>query len=149
LVDRSDLQVSEPWARFVGVVEGGRLKPFDGPRLKLTMNSLEGRRVEMAIRTEDPGRNLPQNAYLHVLARLIAAESGETLERIKRLAVLHALGVEAGTSSEVILGAQVVIVKRTSDLKKDEASKVLEWLLEKCSFLNIRPPNREEVEVMP
>ena len=141
--------MSEPWDRFVGVVTEGKVRPFDGSRLKATMRGLEGKRVEMAIRTEDPGRNLPQNAYLHVLARLIAQESGETLERVKRLAVLHALGVEAGTSSEVILGVEVVIVKPTSTLKKAEASAVLEWMIEKCEFLNIRPPNREEVEVMP
>ena len=112
------------------------------------MKGLEGRRVEMAIRTEDPGRNLPQNAYLHVLARLIAQESGETLERVKRLAVLHALGVEAGTSSEVILGVEVVIVKPTSTLKKAEASLVLDWLLAKCEFLNLTPPRPDQVEVM-
>jgi hypothetical protein len=141
--------VSEPWSRFVGIVEGGKLKPFDGSRLKETMKSLEGRRVEMAIRTEDPGRNLPQNSYLHVLAKLIAAESGETLERIKRLAVLHALGIEAGTSSEVILGVQVTIVKPTSTLKRAEASLVLDWMLDKCQFLNIQPPRSEHVEVMP
>ena len=124
------------------------MHPFDGPRLRATMKGLEGRRVEMAIRPEDPGRNLPQNAYLHVLARLIAQESGETLERVKRLAVLHALGVEAGTSSETILGVEVVIVKPTSTLKKAEASLVLDWLLAKCEFLNIRPPNPDQVEVM-
>lgn len=130
------------------MVEGGKIRPFDGQRLKATMRGLEGKRVEMAIRTEDPGRNLGQNAYLHVLARLIAVESGETLERTKRLAVLHALGVEAGTSKEVILGIEVVIVRPTSTLKKAEASLVLEWLLEKCSFLNIHPPNPEQVEVI-
>ena len=124
------------------------MHPFDVPRLKATMKSLEGRRVEMAIRPEDPGRNLPQNSYIHVLARLIAQESGETLERVKRLSVLHALGVEAGTSTETILGVQVVIVKPTSSLKKAEASLVLDWLLQKCEFLNIRPPAPDQVEVM-
>jgi hypothetical protein len=140
--------MSEPWDRFVGVVEGGKFRGVDLARLRATMSGLEGKRVEMAIRTEDPARNLPQNAYLHVLCRLVAVESGESLKRMKQLSVLYALGVEDGTEREVISGVEYTSVRHTSDLTKAEASKVIEWLLEKCAFLEIRPPRPDQVEMI-
>ena len=147
-VDCVDARVSEPWSRFVGMAEGGKFQSVDKGRLRQVMQGLEGKRVEMAIRSEDPGRNLSQNSYIHVLAKLIERESGESMDRVKRLAVLHALGVEAGTEREEILGREFVIVRRTSSLRKEEASKVIDWLRDKCSFLGIAPPRPDQVEVI-
>lgn len=138
----------EVWDRFVGIVEGGKVHALDKARLQATMRALEGKRVEMAIRQEDEKRNLNQNAYLHVLARVVAAESGETLDRVKRLAVLESLGIEAGTEKETILGREITIVRRTSELRKDEASRLIDWMLDKCSFLGVTPPSREQVEAL-
>lgn len=140
--------MSEPWARFVGNVEGGKVRPFDKDRLHSVMVALEGKRVELAIREEPKSRSLPQNAYLHVLARLLAEETGETLLRMKRLAVLSALGVEEGTTKETLLGKEFLEVRPTSDLNKGEAAKVLDWLLQQCSFCGVTPPKPEHVEVM-
>lgn len=112
------------------------------------MAALEGRRVELAIREEPKSRSLPQNSYLHVLCKVLAEETGETLVRMKRLAVLSALGVEDGTARETLLGQEFLEVRRTSDLTKGEAAKVLDWLLQQCSFCGVTPPKPEHVEVM-
>jgi hypothetical protein len=135
----------EVWERFVGVVAGGKICPTEGRRFNATVHALEGKRIELAIREEVIGRSLDQNAYIHVLAREISKASGENMNRVKRLAVLDALGIEAGTEKEVILGKEMTIVRRTSELKKDEASKVIEWMLDKCSFLGLTVPSREQV----
>jgi len=140
--------MAEVWDRFVGVVAGGKIRPSESQRFNLLVRELEGKRIELAIRPEVDGRSLDQNAYLHVLAKLIAKESGESLDRVKRLAVLESLGIEAGTEKETILGREITIVRRTSELRKDEASKLIEWMLDKCVFLGAKPPSREQVEVM-
>lgn len=139
----------EVWDRFVGVVAGGKICPTESRRFGLLVRSLDGKRIELAIREELDGRTLDQNAYLHVLAKLIAKESGEGLDRVKRLAVLEALGIEAGTEKETILGREITIVRRTSELRKEEASRLIDWMLDKCAFLGINTPSREQVEVMP
>jgi hypothetical protein len=136
------------WERYVCVVAGGKVCPSESKRFNATVRNLEGKRIELAIREEVTGRSLDQNAYLHVLAKLIAKESGETLDRVKRLAVLESLGIEAGTEKETILGREITIVRRTSELRKDEASKLIDWMLDKCSFLGVTPPSREQVEAL-
>jgi len=134
--------------RFVGVVAGGKVCPSEVRRFHRLVKDLEGKRIELVLMPERENRSLDQNAYLHVLAKLIAKESGESLDRVKRLAVLEALGIEAGTEKETILGREITIVRRTSDLRKEEASRLIEWALDKCVFLGINVPTREQVEVV-
>lgn len=136
--------MSEPWERFSGTVREGKLRMDQRIRLDKTVAQWEGKRVEVALREEPKHRSLDQNAYIHVLARLIAQESGESVDRIKRLGTLTALGIEAGTTKETILGQELVIVRRTSELRKEEASRLIDWLLEKCSFLGITAPKAEQ-----
>ena len=135
----------EPGTRFVGVVVGGKIRPAESLRFNALVKELEGKRFELVIREEELGRSLDQNAYLHVLAKLIAKESGEALDRVKRLGVLESLGIEAGTDNETILGREITIVRRTSDLRKEEASKFIEWAIDKCAFLGIRAPRPDQV----
>lgn len=140
--------MSEVWFRSIGKVREGKFHARDSRRLQEAMKGLEGQAAEICIRPEQLKRNLPQNAKINVLAREIATTSGEEFERIKRLAVLEALGIEAGTAKETILGKEITIVRGTSTLTKDEASKVLDWMVDKAAFLEIKEPRWEEVEVM-
>jgi hypothetical protein len=140
--------VAEVWDRFVGVILQGKIRPSESQRFNGLVRELEGKRIELCLRPEVTGRTIDQNSYLHVLAKLIAKESGESLDRVKRLAVLETLGIEAGTEREIILGREITIVRRTSELMKEEASRVIEWMLDKCTFLGVRVPNREQVEVI-
>lgn len=140
--------MSEVWFRSVGKVREGKFHARDSSRLQEAMRGLEGRAAEICIREEQLKRNLPQNSKINVLAREIAIKSGEEFERIKRLAVLEALGIEAGTAKDTILGKQITIVRGTSSLFKDEASKVLDWMIDRAAFLEIPEPNWDEVEVM-
>jgi hypothetical protein len=135
--------------RFVGVVAGGKVCPSEVRRFHQLVKDLEGKRIELILMPEREKRNLDQNAKIHVLGKLIAKETGESLDRIKRLAVLESLGIEAGTEKETILGREITIVRRTSDLLKAEASRVIDWMQDKCVFLGIRVPSDEQVEVVP
>jgi hypothetical protein len=137
--------VSEPWDRFVGRVEGGRLRPSDKDRLQASIKALEGKSVELAIRQEPTKRTLPQNAHMHVLIRLLADAMGETELYTKRLAVLSALGVEAGSTKYTVLGREWNEARHTSDLGKDEASKVVDWLLAQCEFVGVRVPRPDQI----
>jgi len=137
------------WVRFTGQPWAGHFLPSDCRRYQQFMMTHTGIDLEVAIRPVRQKRTLPQNAKLHVLAHLIAAHTGESVDRIKRLAVVNGLGIEGGTEKDVILGQTVTIVRRTSDLTKDEASPVLEWLIERANELSIPEPNWDDVEVMP
>lgn len=135
------------WERFVGKMDG-RFHPAEPDRFQKTIRDLAGKYVEVAIRPERGKRTLDQNAYLHVVAREVSKASGESEDRIKQLAVLESLGLEAGTTKTVLLGREFLNVRSTSSLRKHEASKVLDWLLDKAAFLEVRLPNREQVQVM-
>src|SRR5690348_4865426 len=109
-------------------------------RLDKAVAQWEGKRVEVALREEPKHRSLDQNAFIHVLARLIAQHTGETELRTKRIATLEALGPENVMSTEVILGREIHTIRGTGELRKEEASLVIDWLLEQCSFLGITAP---------
>lgn len=136
------------WHRLTGVSEGGHFIPDDSKRSAAVLRSLEGKRVEVAVRRETLDRNLDQNALLHVLVHLIADHTGETVDRLKRRATLEAIGLERGLVKETILNREVLMVRHTSDLTKPECSEVIDYLKDKCSFLEIPLPRESEVEVM-
>ena len=138
----------DAWHRLVGMMIRGEFIPDDFQRWKNLRRHYEGKRVELAVRRETVNRTLPQNALLHVLARLIAHETGETLDRVKRHATLEALGIEAGTEKQTILGREVLIVRHTSDLTKAECTTVVDRLKDQCAFLEIPLPAESSVEVM-
>jgi len=135
------------WERFVGRMDG-RFHPLEPERFQQAIRNLTGKRVEIAIRQEKQKRTLDQNAYLHVIAREISKASGESEDRIKQLAVLEAIGLEAGTTKTILLGREFLNVRSTASLRKEEASKVLDWMLDKAAFLELRLPDRAQVEVM-
>lgn len=137
--------MSEPWSRFTGRAEAGKIHHFDKAALYAAVLALEGKQVEIAIREAPKVRTLPQNAYMHVLIRLLAEGMGETELYTKRLAVLSALGIEAGSMKYTVLGREWNEAKHTSDLKKDEASKVLEWLIQQCEFVGVRVPRPDQI----
>lgn len=136
--------MSEPWERFSGTVREGKLRMDQRIRLDRTVAQWEGKRVEVALRIAPVKRTLDQNSYIHPLCRLIAEHTGETELYTRRLATLSALGIEAGTTKETILGQEFVSVRGTSELRKEEASAVIEWLLDKCSFLGLAAPKAEQ-----
>jgi len=113
------------------------------------MRSLEGKHVEMAIRVEPKDRTLPQNSKLHVMAKTICAYNGDTLEDLKAQAVLEALGPEDALRRVHVRGEEMWIVRGTSALKKDECSKVMDWMMDKLAFCEIPEPKWSEIEVMP
>jgi hypothetical protein len=137
------------WERFIGTVMSGQFRPYDRSRWERALARFGTRPVEVALHPQRLQRNLPQNAKLHVLARAIADASGETLDRVKRRAVVEALGVEAGTERETILGEKVLVARHTSDLSKDECSQVLQWMLDRLAFLEAPEPDWDRLEVMP
>jgi hypothetical protein len=140
--------MSEPWARFVGNVEGGKVRPFDKDRLQGVMLALQGKRVELAIREEPKDRTLSQNGHIHVLTRALSDYTGETELRTRRMATLAALGAEVALRRDTVLGIETVDVRGTSELTKAEGSKVIDWLLQQCSFCGVIPPKPEHVEVI-
>lgn len=137
------------WHRLTGLaLDEGRFAPDHWQRWHALLKLHEGKRVEVAIRPERPNRTLPQNALLHVLARLVADETGDTLDHVKRHATLEALGIEGGTEKQTILGREVLIVRHTSDLSKSEVSLIVDRLKDHCAFLEIPIPDESHVEVM-
>lgn len=140
--------MKDVWHRLTGAFINGERVPEDRVREKAVFASLNGKRYELAIRIETGKRTLPQNSKLHVLARLVAHETGDSLDDVKRRVTLEALGVEAGTRKTMILGREFLIVRPTSELSKPECSAVVDRLLDNCRFLEIQVPQDEHVEVM-
>ena len=142
--------MKDVWRRVTGQVSapGGIFVADDNQRCVALRRLYAGKRVEIAIRPERPNRTLPQNALLHVLARLVADQTGDTIDLVKRRATLEALGIEGGTEKQVILGREVLIVRHTSDLSKSEVSLIVDRLKDQCAFLEIPIPDPSSVEVM-
>ena len=140
--------MTDVWHRFVGRSELGHFRPLDVRRMYEVLREFDGQMVEVAVHKHRPKRTLPQNSKLHVLVHLIAKHTGENEVRIKRMATLEALGIEAGTTRETILGREIYEVRHTSDLSKDELSQVIDRLLQHCRFLELMPPADEDVEVL-
>jgi hypothetical protein len=135
------------WQRFVGTMDG-KFRPTEPERFRAMLQEFAGKEVEVCICQRRVKRTLPQNAYLNVLAREIARESGDTEDSVKQAAVLEAIGLEAGTRKVTLLGREFLVVRSTASLSKAEGSKVLDWMLDKAAFLDVRVPTEEQVEVM-
>ena len=80
-----------PAERFVGTVEGGKVRLDHVPRWKAAMSVFEGQRVEITIQRYRENRSLKANAYLWgVVYKAIAEWSGHEVDEIHdAMKVLH------------------------------------------------------------
>lgn len=122
-------------------VENGRIAFSEKVHRKMQewAASHEGAKGEMVERKAKRTRS--QNAYIHVLFKYIADETGESVEDVKTIEKRRHLQPR----ESFLFGERQLVLPSTASLSNPEASEFIEKLLADCAFLGIEVPSPEEL----
>nr|MCK4930411.1 hypothetical protein [Nanoarchaeota archaeon] len=123
--------------KHFGEIINGKLKLKDRIRFDDELEEFEGKEIVIKIREKRDGRSIEQNSLFWVWATLIGAELGYTKQEMAMIIKYKFL-----QRSEVVEGKEVLIIKSTATLSKDEFNQFLsEVYFWANDTLNIRLPN--------
>ena len=140
---------------------------------KMVVDKFKDGYVDLTIEKWSDKRSLQANAYFHVLANLIAKETKSSMDDVKKTLVLQygtpargkdgkyaAVKVPKNTNIEDFypyyrhIGEDengldmYIFFKRTSDLNKDEMSRLIEGTVDEAKALKIETLPPDEIERM-
>lgn len=149
------------------------LDPESTGLAKMAYDKLKDSVIDLTIDKWSEKRSLQANAYFHVLANLIAKETKSSMDDVKRMLVLQygtpargkdgkyaAVKVPKNTKIEDFypyykhIGTDnngldmYIFFKRTSELNKDEMSRLIDGTVDEAKALNIETLTPDELAKM-
>lgn len=100
-------------------------------RIKKIEKAITERKLLVIELTDKTNRTLSQNNYLHLIVSYFAAEYGDTVEYVKQTIFKREVNphIFVRTKHDKLLNRDVVILRSTRDLSKEETTEAIERFL--------------------